>query len=95
MDFYLQATMMNYLDIVQGIVLDQGGFNTVMEVKKIRECTLFETNGIKDEDNVDTLYAVKQIRHDLNVNERIDAFDCLEKEAMFLSALNHPNIIKI
>jgi hypothetical protein len=44
---------------------------------------------------MDSRYAIKQVREDLPASHHEDACICLEREAMFLSLLSHPNIIKI
>jgi hypothetical protein len=52
-----------------------------------------------DEENTSTSFhiclALKQPRSDLSSKEKIHANECLQNEIAYLSALDHPNIIKL
>ena len=90
-----------FKDIITGLILGLGSFSVVKEVREITRHPQMED--IFDVDHpllfdevrcVRQNYAIKQVRTDLSLSTRRDAYVCLEKEAKLLSDLNHPNLIR-
>lgn len=89
-------------DVFVDTLLGQGAFCTIKEVKSLHQLQDTKCNHIsiishsRDPQNQTILkYAIKQVRADLEPENRPSAVIDLKNEANFLSNLSHPNIIQI
>lgn len=94
----------NLNELVLGRVLGRGGFCTVNEVSKISLVSSHEEGNNEEarghmsreyRRDGDARYAIKKLHTDLDKDGTIKGIMDLALEAKFLSALDHPHIIKI
>lgn len=78
-----------------GRILGRGSFCVVKEYLPKKNMKKSKKSSDEESTSTSFLLALKQPRSDLSSKEKIHANECLQNEIAYLSALDHPNIIKL